>query len=109
MADASSAILFTIGLWRAGIKSWVKYAILRVRMFLCYAYALVKTRLYLEAFLKQDSWLFNLLQSADTCNNFCFAFYVWRRNSCDTSLPPLCSLKRQMPHHLIYSKILIPV
>ena len=55
MADASSAILFTIGLWRAGIKSWVKYAILRVRMFLCYAYALVKTRLYLEAFLKQDS------------------------------------------------------
>ena len=55
-----------------------------------YAYALVKTRLYLEAFLKQDSWLFKLLQSADTCNNFCFAFYVWRqqllRHLCPTSL-----------------------
>ena len=32
MADASSAILFIIGLRRAGIENWVKYAILRVRM-----------------------------------------------------------------------------
>ena len=36
MADASSAILFIIGLWRAGIENWVKYAILRVRMSLCW-------------------------------------------------------------------------
>ena len=35
MADASSAILFIIGLRRAGIENWVKYAILRVRMSLC--------------------------------------------------------------------------
>ena len=32
MADASSAILFIVGLRRAGIENWVKYAILRVRM-----------------------------------------------------------------------------
>ena len=35
MADASSAILFIIGLRRAGIENWVKYALLRVRMSLC--------------------------------------------------------------------------
>ena len=35
MAEASSAILFIIGLRRAGIENWVKYAILRVRMSLC--------------------------------------------------------------------------
>ena len=35
MADASSAILFIIGLRRAGIENWVKNAILRVRMSLC--------------------------------------------------------------------------
>ena len=35
MADASSATLFIIGLRRAGIENWVKYAILRVRMSLC--------------------------------------------------------------------------
>ena len=39
-----SAILFIIGLRRSGIKNWVKYAILRVRMSLAYGYALVKTR-----------------------------------------------------------------
>ena len=35
MADASSAILFIVGLRRAGIENRVKYAIMRVRMFLC--------------------------------------------------------------------------
>ena len=30
-------------------------------------------------------------------------------NSCGTSLLPPSSLMRQMPHHLIYSKMLIPV
>ena len=35
MADASFAILFIIGLRRAGIKNWVKYAILHVRLSLC--------------------------------------------------------------------------
>ena len=49
MADEASAILFIIGLRRAGIENWVKYALLRVRTSLClygYAYALVKTSLY---------------------------------------------------------------
>ena len=32
MADEASAILFIIGLRRAGIENWVKFAILRVRM-----------------------------------------------------------------------------
>ena len=32
MADASYAILFIIGLRRAGIENWVKYAILYVHM-----------------------------------------------------------------------------
>ena len=32
MADASSAILFIIGLRRADIENWVKHAILRVRI-----------------------------------------------------------------------------
>ena len=35
MADASTTILFIIGLRRAAIENWVKYAILRVRMSLC--------------------------------------------------------------------------
>ena len=35
MTDASSAILFIIGLRRAGIENWFKYDILRVRMSLC--------------------------------------------------------------------------
>ena len=35
MADASSTILFIIGLRRAGVENWVKYALLRVRMSLC--------------------------------------------------------------------------
>ena len=35
MADTSSAILFIIGLRRAGIKNWVKYAVVRVRVSLC--------------------------------------------------------------------------
>ena len=34
MADASSAILFIIGLRKTGIEKRVKYGILRVRMFL---------------------------------------------------------------------------
>ena len=32
MADALSAILFIIGLRKAGIENWVKYTIVRVRM-----------------------------------------------------------------------------
>jgi len=44
-----SAILFIIGLRRAGIENWVKYAILRMRICsYAYAYALVKTRLKWE-------------------------------------------------------------
>ena len=47
MADASSAILFIVGLRRAGIENRVKYAIMCVRITcVCpyaYAYALVKT------------------------------------------------------------------
>ena len=35
MADEASAILFIIGLRRAGIENWAKFAILRVRMSLC--------------------------------------------------------------------------
>ena len=34
MADALSAILFIIGLRRAGMENWVKYAILHVPMLL---------------------------------------------------------------------------
>ena len=49
MADASSAILYIIGLRRAGIENWVKYAILRVRICpYAYDYELVKTRLKWE-------------------------------------------------------------
>ena len=40
-----SAILFMIRLRRAGIKNWVKYAILRVQMSTPYTSASVKTRL----------------------------------------------------------------
>ena len=35
MGDEASAILFIIGLRRAGIENWVKFVILRVRMSLC--------------------------------------------------------------------------
>ena len=41
----ASTILFMIGLRRAGIKNWVKYAILRVQISTPYTYASVKTRL----------------------------------------------------------------
>ena len=47
MADASSAILFIVGLRRAGIENRVKYAIMCVRITCvfpyAYAYAPVKT------------------------------------------------------------------
>ena len=41
----ASTILFMIGFRRAGIKNWVKYAILHVQMSTPYTYAPVKTRL----------------------------------------------------------------
>ena len=41
---------------------------------------------YIEAFLTQDSWLFNLFQNADTCNNFASHFKCDVNNSCDTYL-----------------------
>ena len=45
MTDASSAVLFIIGLRRAGTGNWVKYAILRVGSPYAYVYSLVKSRL----------------------------------------------------------------
>ena len=47
MADASPEILFIIGLRRAGIEDWVKYAVPHLRICpYAYPYAPVKTRLY---------------------------------------------------------------
>ena len=37
-------VLFIIGLRRTGIENWVKYAILRVRMSLCFCLCAVKVK-----------------------------------------------------------------
>ena len=48
-------ILFTIGLRRAGIENWVKYAILRVRMSLC-LYFCVSENQALKFVLPTQPW-----------------------------------------------------
>ena len=49
MADEVSAIFFMIGLRRAGIEIWGKYAILRVRMSLCLCLCASENQAWREA------------------------------------------------------------